>query len=368
MALLGGHALEAGDDGDVAAVERLAEAVALDLEDLGLAVRGVGDDAGLRAGERHRRLAQVDDRHAEQRDRDALAGREEHVHLAGRWGRSTTSWARRSRSSVVLPMAETTTTTSLPARRVRTMCSATARMRSGSATEVPPNFCTSKLTTEHRTEAGSRTSGEKAHDPVPEVPSVDSPAVPKATKRERQRQNKEARRAAMQEAEKRTKRNRTIRNLVLLLIPLAIIFVVLQLTKSDDSKSTKNEPKTSHPQLSRAREDDDRPDGQPTRPPDGHVAEGRSCSHARRQAVPQVGQQLRVPREEEASTTALTFHRIVTDFVDQGGDPKGDGTGGPGYTRRRRGADDDSGLPWARWRSRRGAASPRARPARSSSS
>ena len=26
-----------------------------------------------------------------------------------------------------------------------------------------------------------------------------------------------------------------------------------------------------------------------------------------------------------------TFHRIVTDFVDQGGDPKGDGSGGPGY-------------------------------------
>ncbi len=28
----------------------------------------------------------------------------------------------------------------------------------------------------------------------------------------------------------------------------------------------------------------------------------------------------------------LTFHRIIADFVLQGGDPKGNGTGGPGYT------------------------------------
>ena len=66
-------------------------------------------------------------------------------------GSRDTSWASRSRSSVVLPIAETTTTTSSPARRVRTMCSATARIRSGSATEVPPNFCTSRLTTGHGT-------------------------------------------------------------------------------------------------------------------------------------------------------------------------------------------------------------------------
>ena len=57
-----------------------------------------------------------------------------------RWGSGETSWARRSRLSVVLPMALTTTTTSWPWRLVCTTCSATARMRSASATDVPPYF------------------------------------------------------------------------------------------------------------------------------------------------------------------------------------------------------------------------------------
>ena len=57
-----------------------------------------------------------------------------------------TSDARRSRSSVSLPMALTTSTTWSPRFRVRATWSATARIRSASATDVPPNFCTTRPT------------------------------------------------------------------------------------------------------------------------------------------------------------------------------------------------------------------------------
>ncbi|COW33655.1 Uncharacterised protein [Mycobacterium tuberculosis] len=43
-------------------------------------------------------------------------------------------------------MAETTTTTSLPCFLVATMRSATRRIRSASATEDPPYFCTTSAT------------------------------------------------------------------------------------------------------------------------------------------------------------------------------------------------------------------------------
>lgn len=47
-------------------------------------MHGVGDDADLRAGEAHRVDSDVVQRHAQERHADALAGREQHVHLATR--------------------------------------------------------------------------------------------------------------------------------------------------------------------------------------------------------------------------------------------------------------------------------------------
>ena len=66
-----------------------------------------------------------------------------------------TSAASRINWSVVLPMALTTTTTSSPVRRVRATWSATARIRSASATEVPPNFCTTRDMVTKATGTGS---------------------------------------------------------------------------------------------------------------------------------------------------------------------------------------------------------------------
>ena len=76
------HTLETSNNAHLALGQGLADTVALDLDDLGLAVLVVGDDADLAAGEADCVDAKVADGHTDQCRRHALARGEQHVHLA----------------------------------------------------------------------------------------------------------------------------------------------------------------------------------------------------------------------------------------------------------------------------------------------
>jgi cyclophilin family peptidyl-prolyl cis-trans isomerase len=161
--------------------------------------------------------------------------------------------------------------------------------------------------------------------------------VPKATKRERQRQNRDARREAMMEVEKRRKRNRTLRNLALLLLPLVILFVVLQVTKGSDSKSSASGITCSStaPPAPKAQTFPAAPAMTIDTSKQYTAVMTTSCGKITialdAKQAPQTVNSF-VYLANQGFYDGTLFHRIVTDFVDQGGDPKGDGTGGPGYT------------------------------------
>ena len=74
--------LIAGDEDDLPQVEGFDHAHGCDLADLRFRVNGVGDDPGLRAGERDGLVPEIVHRHRDECAGDALSGREEHVELA----------------------------------------------------------------------------------------------------------------------------------------------------------------------------------------------------------------------------------------------------------------------------------------------
>ena len=172
-------------------------------------------------------------------------------------------------------------------------------------------------------------------------PSIDSPAVPKANKRERQRQNRDARREAMLEAAKRRRRFKTARNVVIALVVLGAVFAVVQLTKSDDSSDASSSEPAAVTCVNRTPSNPPKtttyPDG-----PDQVTEEGSTYEVRLHTSCGDIPIKLDVKQAPQAVNSFLflvqnefyngtTFHRIVTDFVDQGGDPTGTGSGGPGY-------------------------------------
>jgi peptidyl-prolyl cis-trans isomerase B (cyclophilin B) len=171
----------------------------------------------------------------------------------------------------------------------------------------------------------------------PEIASVDSPAVPKATKRERQRINRELRREAQRREEQRRKRWRTGRTVAIILAPLVVIFVVVQLTSnsgSDEaaaitcSSAVPAKPATP-PTFSAA------PPMTIDTTAKYTAAMKTSCGTIHialdAAAAPQTVNSF-VFLAQQGFYNGTDFHRIVTNFVDQGGDPTGTGSGGPGYS------------------------------------
>jgi cyclophilin family peptidyl-prolyl cis-trans isomerase len=149
--------------------------------------------------------------------------------------------------------------------------------------------------------------------------------VSKAAKRERQRLNREARREAELAWMKRRRRLKAARNVGLLLLPLVVLFVVLQVVRDDDS--TTAEPiKRNYDEAPPLTIDPNR-----TYQATIDTSEGQIVVDLDPTAAPQTVNSF-VFLARNRFYDGLTIHRVAPDFVIQGGDPEGDGSGGPGYT------------------------------------
>jgi peptidyl-prolyl cis-trans isomerase B (cyclophilin B) len=159
--------------------------------------------------------------------------------------------------------------------------------------------------------------------------------VSKAAKRERQRLNREARRQAEMAAVKRRRTFKTVRNVALLLLPLAGLFVYLQVSGDDEAAAiecTDNEPKTpADPALQFPQAEPQNLD-----PATLYTAVlDTSCGKIEilldQATAPQTVNSF-VFLARQGFYDGTPFHRVATDPpVVQGGDPTGSGSGGPGY-------------------------------------
>ena len=154
----------------------------------------------------------------------------------------------------------------------------------------------------------------------------------KAAKRERQRLNREARRQAEMAAARRRRTLKTVRNVALLLVPLAGLFVFLQITRDDEAAAiTCDEVEAPAP---RPVEPGAAPAMQ-INPTTLYTAVlDTSCGKIEilldSAQAPTVVNNF-VVLAQQGFYDDTSFHRAAQDFVIQGGDPAGDGSGGPGY-------------------------------------
>ena len=154
----------------------------------------------------------------------------------------------------------------------------------------------------------------------------------KSDKRERQKQNRAAAQAARDAAAKRGRRNRNLRNLALLLLPVVAILAWSQFRGSKDSSngssakgsttSTTATTRTTRPVTSTTI------DASKQYTATMRTSKGTIVLKLDAQNAP-IATNHFVQLAKSGYYDGLTFHRVIPDFVIQGGDPKGDGTGEP---------------------------------------
>lgn len=166
----------------------------------------------------------------------------------------------------------------------------------------------------------------------------------KAAKRERQRLNREARREAELAWLKRRKRLKAARNLGLLLLPLVILFVVLQVVRDDGDNEAENAADDEVSCTDRAPEQPADPALQFAAPEPQNLDPAVSYTAVLETSCGEIEillDQASAPQTVDSFVflarqgfyDGTTFHRVATDpGVVQGGDPSETGAGSPGYT------------------------------------
>lgn len=147
----------------------------------------------------------------------------------------------------------------------------------------------------------------------------------KANKRERQRENRDRAREERARIAKRDKQWRTTRGLLYFLVPLALVFVAIAVFRGGDDKasSTPERHFDTPPKMTI--------DEAASYTAKIETSEGTMTAALDAKGAP-VATNNFVFLARKGFYDGLKFHRIVKDFVIQGGDPKGNGSGGPGYT------------------------------------
>ncbi|MFM7270958.1 MAG: peptidylprolyl isomerase [Actinomycetes bacterium] len=147
----------------------------------------------------------------------------------------------------------------------------------------------------------------------------------KSDKRERQKQNRAAAQAAREAAAKRGRRNRSARNLALLLLPVVAILAWSQFRGSEDSSQTSTTSTTATTRTTRpvtsTTIDASKQYTATMRTSKGTIVLALDARNA------PIATNHFVQLAKSGYYDGLTFHRVIPDFVIQGGDPKGDGTG-----------------------------------------